>query len=371
MSIDKFRSLKLSEIKKKILEIRADLKQEERNIITYSRNYTLSLSNYCRNKCSYCYYHYLIPKNSEEKNTILLSQEKIRAKTDTALKYGCKEALIMSGEKPDTFKEVKNALKDYGFDEYLDYVQDICQYLLNVNMLPHMNIGLLSYKDMEFLKKYVASMGLMLESTNEELCEKGGVHEKSPGKLPQKRIKNLERAGKLKIPFTTGLLLGIGETMEDRIKDLILIQKLNQEYGHIQEAIIQNFVKKPYVIYQPSKTISIKDMLKTVGLAKLIFKNEIAVQVPPNLISGYESEFLNMGVDDFGGISPFSIDYINPKERWPKIKRLENICEKNGFILQERLPIYEKYIENRFYCPKNIQKIINKMRRDVNKRNIE
>ncbi len=368
--IDKLLALSISEIQEQVKKIKYNLSSEERKIITFSKNYTLSLSNYCQNECGYCYYNYKIPKEEEEENVVLLSKEEIENKTERALKYGCKEALIMSGENPGIFPEVKNLLNDNGFDNYLNYVQNICHYLLKVNMLPHTNIGFLDLKEMKSLKKCSSSMGLMLESSSEELSKKGRVHEKSPGKLPSKRIKHIKTAGKLKIPFTTGLLLGIGETRRDRINDLLLIKNINDRYGHIQEVIIQNFVRKPYIQYQPSKTISIKEMLRVVGLAKLIFKNEIAVQVPPNLIAGYEKQFLNMGIDDFGGISPFTIDYINPENRWPEIKRLETICKKNGFILKERLPIYEKYIDNESFCPENIQKIIRNIRGNVVKRSL-
>ncbi|MBD3216431.1 MAG: 7,8-didemethyl-8-hydroxy-5-deazariboflavin synthase subunit CofG [Candidatus Lokiarchaeota archaeon] len=357
--------LTLTEIQDRVLKIRSELKPKHRHIITYSKNYTLSLSNYCQNQCGYCYYNYLVPKNSVEKNTILLSEEEIEAKTEIALKYGCKEALIISGEKPDTFPVVHERLREYGFRKYIDYVQYICKYLLKQDMLPHVNIGLLNYEEMNLLKKCVASMGLMLESTRKDLCTEGGVHEKSPGKKAKKRIKHIKDSGKLKIPFTTGLLLGIGETMEDRIDDLFLIKEINKKYGHIQEVIIQNFMKKPHIPYQPSKMISIKEMLRVVGIAKIIFQNEIALQVPPNLISGYQKDFLKTGIDDFGGISPITIDYINPEERWPQISRLAKICKKNGFILQERLPIYEKYIDDESFCPNNIQKIVKFNRKNV------
>jgi len=368
--IQELKSLRVSAIKEEVKKVKSNQSSNKRKIITYSKNYTLSLSNYCQNQCSYCYYNYKIPKEDGEKNTTLLSKKEIKKKTEIAIKYGCKEALIMSGENPGKFVEVQHYLKSYGFDNYIKYVQNICQNLLKFNMLPHVNIGLLNYEEMKSLKNRVASIGLMLESTCEALGKEDGVHEKSPGKIPDKRIEHIEIAGKLKIPFTTGLLLGIGETMEDRIKDLILIRDLNDKYGHIQEVIIQNFVKKPHIEYHPSKMISIKDMLKIVGLAKLIFKNQIAVQVPPNLVSGYEKDFLEMGIDDFGGISPFSIDYINPKERWPEIERLQKICRKNGFILSERLPIYEQYIDDNSFCPKPIQKIINNIKGNVNKKNI-
>jgi 7,8-didemethyl-8-hydroxy-5-deazariboflavin synthase CofG subunit len=215
---------------------------------------------------------------------------------------------------------------------------------------------------MEKLKNFNASMGLMLESTSKLLFEKGGVHEKSPGKYPGKRIQHIKDAGKLNIPFTTGLLLGIGENLTDRIRDLLLIRRIHDNYRHIQEVIIQNFVAKKEISYKPKNIISIEETLRIAGLAKIIFENEIAVQIPPNLIQGYEREALDMGIDDFGGISPFSIDYINPSYIWPQIEYLTKICNKEGYVLKERLPIYHKFINNNKFCPKNIKKRIDKIK---------
>ncbi|MFX1389616.1 MAG: 7,8-didemethyl-8-hydroxy-5-deazariboflavin synthase subunit CofG [Promethearchaeota archaeon] len=360
--IDSLKNLSINKIKQKVKDIKSNLPLEERSTITYSKNFTLSLSNYCQNMCGYCYYNYKIPKINDEANVILLENEQIQTLTTTALKYNCKEALIMSGEYPDIFKEVRSELKKRRYNRYIDFVVDICKYLLNFNILPHTNIGILTYSDLEKLKNYNASMGLMLESTNKLLFEKGGVHEKSPGKDPKKRIQHIQDAGKLNIPFTTGLLLGIGENIVDRIRDLLLIRKIHEDYGHIQEVIIQNFVAKEGITYKPKNMVSIEETLRTAGIAKIVFENEIAVQLPPNLIKGYEREALNFGVDDFGGISPFSIDYINPNNTWPQIDHLTHICNKEGYLLKERLPIYHKFINNNKFCPKNIKKRIDKIK---------
>jgi FO synthase subunit 1 len=356
--IDSLKNLSINKIKKKVKEIKSDLQLEERNIITFSKNFTLSLSNYCQNTCGYCFYNYQIPKLDGEGNVILLGNEQMKTLIQMALKFNCKEALMMSGERPDIFNEVRIELENRKCKEYLDFVIDICNYLLDFNLLPHTNIGTLTYKELEKLKYYNASMGLMLESTSMDLFKKGGVHEKSPGKSPEKRIQHIADAGKLKIPFTTGLLLGIGEHLEDRIRDLFLIREIHEKYGHIQEVIIQNFVPKKEISYKPKTPITLKETLRTAGIAKIIFKNEIAVQIPPNLIQGYEREALHMGIDDFGGVSPFSVDYINPKFSWPQIDYLKNICNNEGYILKERLPIYNKFINKTEFCPKNIKKTI-------------
>ena len=301
-TIDYFKSLSLHDIKEQVKSLKSQLPQDKQKIITYSKNFTLSLSNYCQNFCGYCFYNYKVPKVEGEGNVVLLENERMRSIIQKALKFDCKEALIMSGEHPESFQEVRAELNRRNCVDFIEFVKDICSYLLDLKLLPHTNIGLLSYEEIKELKNYNASMGLMLESTSLKLFEKGGVHEFSPGKRPELRLEHIENAGKLKIPFTTGLLLGIGETFEDRINDLYLIKEIHKKYGHIQEVIIQNFVYKEGVSYKPDRNLSIKEMLKITGIAKLIFEDEISVQVPPNLIKGYEKEFIEIGVDDFGGI---------------------------------------------------------------------
>ncbi len=360
-----FKGLQLRDIRKRVKDIKDLLPIEDQKIITYSKNFTLSLSNYCQNQCGYCFYNYKVPKVSGEGNVIILGNDQMVTMVQKALDFDCKEALLMSGERPDTFEEVKNALELRNCNDFNLFVKDICIYLLDFKILPHINIGVLNYEEMKELKNCCASMGLMLESTSMELFNKGGVHEKSPNKIPAKRIEHINNAGKLKIPFTTGLLLGIGESFDDRIRDLLLIKKIHKNYGHIQEVIIQNFVGKEGIPYQPKYPLFIEDILKIAGIAKIIFENEIAVQVAPNLIDGYETEFIDMGIDDFGGISPFTLDYINPEKKWPQIEDIRNICREEGYKLKERLPIYEKYIEQEEFCPENIKKTIDSIYLDV------
>jgi FO synthase subunit 1 len=362
--IQELKSLSLSKIKQKVDEIRDELDRKINKIITYSKNFTVSLSNYCRNKCAYCFYNHHIQKEDQIGNTILISNSNIDSLINRAKKFNCKEALLISGESPDSYKIVKNELIERGFDSYLHFLLNLCENLLDLNILPHTNVGLITFDDMKALKSLNASMGLMLESTCKKLSMKGGVHEFSPGKLPEKRIEFIENAGKLKIPFTTGILLGIGENEFDRINDLILINKLHKKYGHIQEVILQNFIAKPSIQYHPKKTISIKDVLKTIGYAKIIMGNEIGIQIPPNLLKGYEKKAISMGIDDFGGISPITLDYINPDHPWPMIEYLKKICKKEGYELKERLPIYDKYIKKDGFCSKKVRETINKIKQN-------
>jgi len=362
--IKSFKKLTLKQIRERVKNIKEQLPSNEKNVITYSKNFTLSLSNYCVNQCGYCFYNYKIPKLSGEGNVILLSNEQMVRLIQKALQYNCKEALLMSGERPEIFLDVKKELEKRDCSDFIEFVKDICAYLLDFNILPHINLGFLTYEEMKDLKRYNASMGLMLESTSMELFKKGKVHENSPGKLPIKRLEHINNAGKLKIPFTTGLLIGIGETIEDIIGDLHLIKSIHNKYGHIQEVIIQNFVNKESIPYQPKKPIPTEKMLKITGIARIIFENEIAIQVPPNLIVGFEKDFIDMGIGDFGGISPFTLDYINPENLWPQINDLKKICKDIGYMFKERLPIYDKFISKEGFCPENIKKVIDNMNLD-------
>ncbi|MFX1425804.1 MAG: 7,8-didemethyl-8-hydroxy-5-deazariboflavin synthase subunit CofG [Promethearchaeota archaeon] len=357
-NIKDLKKIGLRKLREIVSEIKSRLPKENRSIITYSKNFTLSLSNYCQNFCGYCFYNHRIPKNGGEGNVVLLGEEQMDEIIKKGINYNCKEALIMSGEKVEKFDNVKNELKKRNCTDFIEFVRVISSNLLKLNLLPHTNIGILTFNELKQLKNYNASMGLMLESTSMKLFKKGGVHEQSPGKLPKNRVEHIQNAGKLKIPFTTGLLLGIGENIEDRIRDLYLIKKFHDTYGHIQEIIIQNFVDKPGIPYKPKRAISIEDILRVIGIARMIFENNISIQVPPNLISGFEKEFIEMGIDDFGGISPFTLDYINPENPWPQIDQLSNICRSNGYLLKERLPIYEKFITKNGFCPENIKKTI-------------
>ncbi|MBY8987798.1 MAG: 7,8-didemethyl-8-hydroxy-5-deazariboflavin synthase subunit CofG [Candidatus Lokiarchaeota archaeon] len=363
--VEELEKLSIKRLKEKIQSIRTELPREEQKVITFSKNFTLSLSNYCQNQCGYCFYNQTIPKENKEHNVVLIKEDKINNLIQTAIRYGCTEALLMSGEAPDNFKVVQKELEKREFSNFFQFVRDLSEMLLELNLLPHTNVGVLSFAQLKGLKEFNASMGLMIESTCESLSNPDGVHENSPSKTPENRIRHIINAGKLKIPFTTGLLLGIGEKYQDRVKDLLLIKELHHKYGHIQEVIIQNFTEKRGIQYRPKKTITIEETLKTAGIAKLILGNEIAIQVPPNLIHNYEKKALEMGIDDFGGISPFTLDYINPNHTWPKIDFLEKICESNGYELRERLPIYKKYINKKGFCSENIKKTINNITQNV------
>jgi FO synthase subunit 1 len=308
--------------------------------ITYSKNVFLPLTNICRNECGYCTFK----KDVNDPNaTILMEPHDVMKNITLADKYGCREALFTFGEHADEDSSVKAAIERLGFGNMLEYLHFLCSETLNqTDLLPHSNPGILKKSELKFLKEVNASMGLMLETTSSRLM-KTIAHEKSPGKKPELRIKTIENAGKLKIPFTTGLLIGIGETVEERAESLLEIRKLQNRYGHIQEIIIQNFKPKPGIPMENYREPSLVEMIKMMAVTKLLFP-DVGVQVPPNLNRYTTSIFLMAGADDLGGVSPITQDYVNPDAPWPDLDELKGITEELGFELAERLPVYPKFL---------------------------
>ena len=246
---------------------------------------------------------------------------------------------------------------DLGFEGILEYLYHLCERTLNeTSLLPHSNPGILQKDELKMLREVNASMGLMLENTSNRMME-SPAHKKSPGKDPQLRIKTIENAGKLKIPFTTGLLIGIGETLEERADSLLEIRRIQDKYGHIQEIIIQNFKPKPGIEMENHPEPSLLDMIRTVAVTKLLFP-ECGVQVPPNLNHGTAQIFLLAGADDWGGVSPITKDYVNPEAPWPELDELKSLTKELGFKLEERLPVYPKYLNNEFLSDLIQEKIV-------------
>ncbi|KZX17683.1 FO synthase subunit 1 [Methanobrevibacter cuticularis] len=318
--------------------------KRKNDIITYSKNIFIPLTEICRNYCGYCTFR---KDPSEPKAVILKSKKETIEELKFGEKYGCKEALFALGEQADHETIVKSSLAKKGFGSMLEYLYDICEATLNeTNLLPHTNAGILSYGEMKALKEVNVSMGLMLESSSERLMDTI-AHKNSPGKKPSLRIKTISNAGKLKIPYTTGILIGIGETKEEIAESLLEIKKLNDKYGHIQEIIIQNFRPKPGIPMEKVKEPSLLDMIRTVSVAKILF-DEVSIQVPPNLNYDTCQTFLLCGADDWGGVSPVSTDYVNPESKWPKIKHLKELTSDGGLKLEERLAIYPKYMNKNY-----------------------
>lgn len=317
------------------------------NQVTYSKNVFLPLTNICRNECGYCTFRE--DPESPEAN-ILLKPQEVMSIIHKADKYGCREALFAFGERADESTPVKNALKSLGFEGILEYLYHLCEKTLKeTNLLPHSNPGILNEKELKMLREVNASMGLMLESSSTRLMETV-AHNKSPGKDPELRIETIENAGKLKIPFTTGLLIGIGETIGERADSLLEIRRIQDKYGHIQEIIIQNFTPKPGIEMVTHPEPSLLEMIRMVSVCKLLFP-DCSVQVPPNLNRNTAPMFLLAGADDWGGVSPLTKDFVNPEAPWPEIDELKNFTDELGFQLKERLPVYPKYLNEEFLSP--------------------
>jgi FO synthase subunit 1 len=308
--------------------------------VTYSKNVFLPLTDACRNNCAYCGFRSDEPTIMERKEVLSVLESGRKAKA--------KEALFTFGERPESNEKIKKMLEGWGYENMTGYLIDLCGDAIRLGLLPHTNAGALEYGEMKALAKANASMGLMLESASERLCESGMPHERSPGKRPDVRLKTIENAGKLEIPFTTGLLIGIGETSEEVHESIEKIKKINERYGHIQEVIIQNFKPKPGTLMENRPEPSAKQMTDAVRAVKSVMP-DMHVQIPPNLNPDTWQVFIREGVDDLGGISPTTKDYINPEAEWPDIERMEITAEENSISLRERLPIYPKFIKRGWY----------------------
>lgn len=328
--------------------------------ITFSKNVFLPLTRICRNNCGYCTFR----RDIKETNKLLMKKEEVLQMVHKAEQLNCTEALFTFGESADEYDEIMDILNRNKYESMVDYVYNLSKTILdNYDMLPHTNMGIISRQDLKLLSSVNASMGLMLETTNKKLL-KTVAHKDSPGKDPEKRIKFIKNAGKEKIPFTTGILIGIGETVEDHVDSLMQIRKIHDKYGHIQEIIIQNFKAKEDTPMSNYPETSTEYLLKITALASQMFP-DVSIQIPPNLNNNLIQDFIKCGADDLGGISPLTTDYINPETNWPQIKELEKELKQINYKLKERLPVYKKYIKREFLSEEvyekaeNLQKRIN------------
>jgi FO synthase len=274
-----------------------------------------------------------------------MTPEEITSTLRDACARGATEALLCLGDTPETaFPEYRRTLASFGHGSTVDYLEWSARTALEIGMLPHTNAGLLSARDMERLKPVNVSLGLMIENVSDRLCKKGQPHHRAPDKRPEARLRMLREAGELKIPFTTGILVGIGETRSERVEALLAIRELHERYGHIQEVIVQNFT--PHVgtsmsdVAEPSE----EDIAHAVAMARLVLPPDVSVQAPPNLNADRTELLVASGINDFGGISPITPDYINPDRPWPHVDELRAQVSALGFVLEPRLPIYERYV---------------------------
>ncbi len=307
--------------------------------VTYSRNAFIPLTNACRNRCGYCGFRSDSPT--------IMERRKVVETLERARKMGCKEALFTFGERPEVYKEISVKLKSWGYSTALEYLYDLCLDAIRIGMLPHSNPGVVDRDELKALAEVNASMGLMLENVSDRLMSRGMPHEHSPGKRPELRMRVLEDAGKLRIPFTTGLLIGIGESEGEVMDSLRAIRAVNERYGNIQEVIIQNFKPHPGTPMASSKEPSPARMRKALKMASQLL-NGVGIQVPPNLNRRWW-DYLRWGANDLGGISPVTEDYVNPGYRWPVVEEIRGRLVRAGLNLRERLPIYPRYVVEGLY----------------------
>jgi FO synthase len=274
-----------------------------------------------------------------------MSPEEITTALRGARAQGATEALLCLGDTPETaFPEYRRTLASLGHDTTVAYLEWSARAALEIGMLPHTNAGLLSSHDMELLKSVNVSLGLMIENVSDRLCKKGQPHHRAPDKRPEARLRMLREAGELKIPFTTGILVGIGETRAERVEALLAIRELHERYGHIQEVIVQNFTPHRGTRMSDAPEPSEDDIAHAVAMARLILPEDVSVQAPPNLNADRTGLLLASGINDFGGISPVTPDYINPDRPWPHVEKLRAQVAAHGFELLPRLPIYDGYV---------------------------
>jgi FO synthase len=329
------------------------IRDEYKNdLITYSRKVFINLINLCRDTCSYCTYK----KEFSDSDLSILTKEQALHIATMGKRLKCTEALIVTGERPEQkYPEYREWLRKNDCSTTVEYVDQISNLILEeTGLLPHTNAGTLNYDELSLLKKTNVSLGCMLETSSERLSGKDMPHEFAPSKNPRARIRVLENAGKLKVPMTTGLLIGIGETLEEIVDSLILIRDINQKYSNIQEVIMQNHVPK-YNTKMGNFMAPTQDFfLLTVSLSRIIMP-QMNIQVPPNLSPDYYSEYIHAGINDWGGISPVTIDFVNPESPWPDINDVKQATKQAGYDFRGRLAIYPEFLLNsREFIPNNL-----------------
>jgi len=320
-------------------------------VITYSRKVFIPLTRLCRDRCGYCTFA-TVPGRLPAP---YLSEDEVLDIARRGARLGCKEALFTLGDRPeDRWHQARAWLDERGYDDTLSYVRAMAiRVLEETGLLPHLNPGVLSWQDFQRLKPVAPSMGMMLETTAARLfTERGGPHFGSPDKDPAVRLRVLEDAGRCSVPFTTGILIGIGETARERADSILAIRKIAREYGGIQEVIVQNFRAKPDTKMRGVPDADLEDLAATIAVARLVLGPGARIQAPPNLIGDQYSLILRAGIDDWGGVSPLTPDHVNPERPWPQIDELAGHTRAAGFTLRERLTIYPGYIREPWLDPR-------------------
>ena len=325
-----------------LMTVAARLRDEgHQTTVSYSRKVFIPLTHLCRDVCHYCTFAQ-VPRKL--KAPYMTPEEVLKIAQDGAA-AGCKEALFTLGDKPELrYKAARDGLRELKQDSTLSYLRDMAQMVFDeTGLFPHLNPGLMNADDFDELRKVSVSMGIMLESSSMRLTEKGMPHYGSPDKIPERRFETLRLAGEAKVPFTSGILIGIGETRMERIESLLALREANSTFGHIQEIIIQNFRAKPDTLMANAREPDLDELLWTIALARIIFGPAMNIQAPPNLSPGALEQIVDSGINDWGGVSPVTPDFVNPEAPWPHLSNLASETANAGKLLIERLAIYPDY----------------------------
>jgi FO synthase len=314
---------------------------------SYSRKVFIPLTKLCRDNCGYCAFA-RAPRPEER---AYLTPEEVLAVARAGMPAGCKEALFTLGDKPEKrYPEARRELEEMGFGSTIEYLVRACELVLEeTGLLPHANPGVLSEEEVRALRRVSVSQGIMLEQASERLLGRNMAHWASPDKVPARRLETLDAAGRLRVPFTTGILIGIGETIEERVDTLLAIREQHERHGHLQECIVQNFRAKPATRMREAPEPSENDMLATIALARLLLPEGMAVQAPPNLAEPAKNgappyaRYIDAGINDWGGVSPVTPDHVNPERPWPHLAELEKATKAKGYLLLERLALHPSY----------------------------
>jgi len=322
-------------------------------VVSFSKKVFIPLTTLCRDYCSYCTFR----KDPGQPGAHFMTPDEVLALAERARDAGCKEALFSLGDQPERiFPEARDFLRRQGFARTLDYAAAMCEMVLErTGLLPHANPGVMDRAALERFRESNASVGLMLETVSTRLMRDGLAHFKAPDKVPALRLRTIEDAGKLSMAFTTGTLIGIGETFEERVDSLFAIRALHERYDHIQEVIVQNFRAKPDIPMSHHPEPTMDDMLRTIAIARLILGPHVNLQAPPNLSYADFPRLLEAGINDWGGISPVTKDFINPEAAWPQISKLRTETEARGSHLRERLALYPEFVTSGNYLSDRVR----------------
>jgi FO synthase len=327
-------------------------------VVTYSRKVFIPLTNLCRDVCSYCTF----ARDEDDPRAHTMSPDEVLAVAAAGARRGCKEALFCLGDRPEVrWPRYRETLRRFGHESTHSYLVAMCREVLEqTGLLPHPNAGVLGSRELAELREFSPSQGLMLESVAERLCGPGGPHENAPDKRPSTRLAMIRKAGELGIAFTSGILIGIGETPAERVEALLALRDLHERHGHIQEVIVQNFRAKPDTPMGDAGEPGLIDLMTSCAIARLVMGPEMSVQAPPNLSADYGPLLLS-GINDWGGISPLTPDFINPEAPWPNLGRLADLCAQAGYELRERLTIYPEYAADDAFLAEGLRERVRSM----------